>query len=185
MPKAPSRLSGRLSASYSMYGFSVAPMPVNKAGHQPYPHRERPSVVHTMHKSATDKCRGNVADRSNDSPPELTTREARTTRRDIVDSRTHAAGIGEDLADRDENAKGDRKFDAQNPIQSSAEGKPAYSGEKCFPRQGVMIQATSRAIEFNRSGDTEFDVRNTKPEEHSQGQYHSRYRRRSSKLPPW
>jgi hypothetical protein len=66
-------------------------------------------VVNSMHESSADKRRGNVADGSHDSSPKLTTCKAGSARCYIIDSGTHAAGIGEHCAQSDETAKCDRE----------------------------------------------------------------------------
>jgi hypothetical protein len=73
--------------------------------HQPYANRKRPGVVHLMDENATDEGCGRVTESTDHSAPKLTTREPWTARRCIIESRTHAAGVGEYLADGDENGK--------------------------------------------------------------------------------
>jgi hypothetical protein len=122
----------------------------DKASHQSDPDRKRPCMVKTMHESATGKCRGNVAKGPNDRSPKLAASNAWTTTGDIVESGPHAARIGEYLACRDQSTECDCVFEAQNPVQSGPESKPADGAEQCFPRQGIMRQATSRTVKFDR-----------------------------------
>ncbi len=82
-----------------------------------------------MNEGATDQGGGDVAARTDDSSPKLTACKAWTARCRIVHSGTHAAIVGQYLADSDEKRKGDRESKAQGPIQSSAESQPADGGK--------------------------------------------------------
>ena len=117
--------------------------------HQPYTNGKRPSMVHVTDEGAADQGRDHVADRADNRSPELTPREPWTAQRCIVGRRTHAARVRKYLADRDENGKRDGESETQNPVQSSSEAEPADDGKQSFPRQGVMIEPTSRSIELN------------------------------------
>lgn len=135
------------------------------ARHEPNPERKRPGVVDVADKSAADECRGNVTDSTNDRSPKATTRKTRTARGSIVRGGTHAARIGEYLADGDENGERDTESEAQNPIESGSESEAANGREQRFPKQGVMIQAASRSVEFNRKCDAGRDTRSQAKEE--------------------
>src|SRR2546426_2883702 len=111
----------------------------DNACHQPHANRKRPGVVHVMDEGATDKGRDHVAYSTDHSSPKLTTRKPWTARRCIVHGRTHAARVGEYLADGDENGKCDCESEAQNPVQSSSESEPPDGGKQPFPKQGVMV----------------------------------------------
>lgn len=54
---------------------------------------------------------------------------------------------------------------AQNPVQPSGERRTAHGGEQRLPRQSIMFQAASRAIKFNRHGDTGGQTRGNAKEE--------------------
>src|SRR5436853_1755583 len=137
----------------------------DKACYQSHANRKRPGVVHVMDEGTTDQGRDHVADRTDHSSPKLTTRKPWTPRRCIVGGRTHAARVGEYLADDDENDKCDCESEAQNPVQSGSESEPTDGGKQPFPKQGVMIQPTSCSTEFNRQGDTGRDTGSQAKEE--------------------
>src|SRR6266571_1993750 len=84
----------------------------DNAYHQPHANRKRPGVVHVMDEGATDQGRDHVAESTDHSSPKLTTRKPWTARRCIVGGRTHAARVGEYLADCDENGKCDGESEA-------------------------------------------------------------------------
>jgi len=69
-----------------------------------------------MDKSATDKSTGDVANSADHRSPKLTTREPRSTSRDIIDGRTHPPRVSPNLADRDQEGKCDCESTAYNPI---------------------------------------------------------------------
>ena len=121
----------------------------DKAGYQPYPKRKDPGVLKTVDESTTNKRRRNIAHRTNDRSSKLTRRKPGTTKGDIVDSRAHAARIGEYLAGGDERGKRDGVFEAQTPVKPGGETKSADGTEKSFPRQRIMVQSTSGSTEFN------------------------------------
>jgi len=81
--------------------------PGNNSRNQAYASRKCECVFHVVNKDAANKGAGNVSDRADDSSPELTTREPRPACRDIVNGRTHSAGVRKNLADRDEESKRD------------------------------------------------------------------------------
>src|SRR4029077_15541182 len=110
-------------------------------------------MVHVMDERAADKGSGNVANRADHSSHRLTTRKPWTASCRVVRSGTHAARVGQYLADCNETGKCDCESKTQNPVQSNSETKRADGGKHCFPRQRIMIQPASRAIEFNRQGD--------------------------------
>ena len=122
----------------------------DKSRHQPNPDRKGPGVLKTMYESTAGKCRGDVADGPNHRTPKLATGNARTATGYVVESGPHAARIGKYLASGDQSTECDCVFEAQNPVQSSAESKSADGAERSFPRQGLMRQATSRTVEFDR-----------------------------------
>ncbi len=85
--------------------------------------------------------------------PKLTPRKAWTARGGVIESRTHAARIGEYLADGDESGEGSCESEAYNPVQPGSDSEATDGSKDSFPRQPIMIQSTSSAIEFNRNGD--------------------------------
>src|ERR1700686_49000 len=105
----------------------------DKSSHQPYPDRKGPGVVKTMHEGTANKCRSNVANCPNDRSPELTTSQAWSARGYIIESRAHAARIGEYLADRDQGGKCECVFEAQNSVQSSAKSESPNSTKESLP----------------------------------------------------
>src|SRR5882762_5274419 len=126
----------------------------NQASHQPYLDRKEPGVGDTMRESTADQRRGNVAHGPYDGPPKQTRRNPWTTRRFIVEGRTHATRVSNDLADGDETCKSDSEFEPQNPVKSGGESQPANGAEKCFPGQGIVLLAARRSTELNRHRDS-------------------------------
>ena len=139
--------------------------PGDQAGHQSHPDCKWPGMVGVMHKSAANERRDRIADGSDNGPPELRARQARAARRHIIQSRTHAPGVGEYLAERDQDAKCHCEFPTQDPVQRETEGKPADGAEKTFPAERVMVKAASGAIEFNGQGDAGGDARDETKEQ--------------------
>jgi hypothetical protein len=105
----------------------------DNACHQPHANRKRPGVLQVMDERAADKGRDHVAESTDHRAPKLTTRKPWTARRCIVGRGTHAARVGEDLAEGDENGKGDGESEAQNPVQPGPEGEAPDGGKQSFP----------------------------------------------------
>src|SRR5882724_332731 len=106
----------------------------DKPGHEAYLDGKKPGMVDSMRERATNKGRSNIAERPNDSPLKLTARDARSTRSSIVNRGTHAARVGDDLADGDDSGKCHGEFEPQNSVESGADSQPAKGAETCFPR---------------------------------------------------
>ena len=79
------------------------------AGDQPHSNGERPGVVNVMHEETTDQRRGDVTNGPHHGPPELAAGNAGTAIGNVVNGRTHAARIGDNLSDGDEDNKGNCK----------------------------------------------------------------------------
>jgi len=126
----------------------------DNASYEAYSDREQPGVVDVTDECAADESGGNIADSALDRSPKLATAKTCTARRGVIDGRTHAARIGDYLADGNENGKCDCEFEAQNSIEPGSESEGANGGEQSFPRQRIVIQSTSCPIEFNRNSDT-------------------------------
>src|ERR1700731_2305436 len=102
---------------------------------------------------AADQGRGHETDTADHSSPKLSSRKPLSTIRCIVDGRTHAASVGDYLADGHENAKRDRVPQTQNPVKPSSVTDPADRGKHCFPWRRIVIEPASCSIEFNRQRD--------------------------------
>ena len=86
------------------------------AGDQTYTDRKEPGVIDVVDESAADKRRGNVADGADYTSPKLTLRKTWTASRCVLHGGTHAARVGEDLADGDESRKCDRESEPHDSV---------------------------------------------------------------------
>ena len=90
-------------------------------------------MVNVAYQGATDQRCKNVAHGPVQRRPKLAARKPWTARRGIFHTGTHATGISKDLAKCNQNCKGNRKLEAQNPIKARPESEATNGGEESFP----------------------------------------------------
>jgi CRP-like cAMP-binding protein len=125
----------------------------DNARDQPYTDRKKPDVIDTMDEGATDKRRDKVTEGTDGRSRKLKAGKTWTASRLIFHCRTHAARIGQHLPGGDENSKRGGESKTHNSVKSRSESDATDGGEQSFPGPGIMIQAATGSIKFNRESD--------------------------------
>jgi hypothetical protein len=125
----------------------------DNASHEPDAKSKRPGVVNVMHQHTTDERRSGVANGANYCAPELAARKAGTAIGHIISGRTHVSSVRNHVAEGDEGGKGNCKPKTQCAVKSGAKSQPTDRRKHTLPKQGVVVQAARRSIEFNRQRD--------------------------------